>query len=389
VTGKFWIASENHDGLRPLRTPPRYSGTRNGVHVLSPYVYQEASWLVLAYLRPGLAGRPAGYSVDHQPDLGFDDLALLRHHKDVEIFDEMAASLGHVMPYNETKLRLYAHADFHITVQGGNAHLLLLFSGGMVAILHRAGQERRHQTESVITIDRNSHGSVNFCRVGGVIWGEVSSRIARFNSASEKNRRLRSRPRIQRRLGNPDFFDKVKRILDSLTLHHVPVHLHGNNYAGVAVVENVPIPRVLEISFLRRDLDIPGFSTEPIPGLLDRPNHPFVPDICLNHLDKPHRCLPAGGNAATGRAIWLAGISAMIWRRVLVPATFTLRELHGVIQVAMGWEGLHLYDFHLHAARYGLWEVAASSPDITLAALRFRKGQRFIYEYDLNIPWPP
>jgi hypothetical protein len=31
---------------------------------------------------------------------------------------------------------------------------------------------------------------------------------------------------------------------------------------------------------------------------------------------------------------------------------FTLRELHGVIQVAMGWEGIHLYDFHLRAERY-------------------------------------
>jgi hypothetical protein len=31
--------------------------------------------------------------------------------------------------------------------------------------------------------------------------------------------------------------------------------------------------------------------------------------------------------------------------------------------------------------------VASSSPDVTLAALRFRKGARFIYEYDLNIPW--
>ncbi|MBV9537997.1 MAG: hypothetical protein JOY70_03575, partial [Acidisphaera sp.] len=45
---------------------------------------------------------------------------------------------------NEAKLRLYAHADFHITVQGGNAHLLPMFPGGMVAILHRFGQEIRH-----------------------------------------------------------------------------------------------------------------------------------------------------------------------------------------------------------------------------------------------------
>ena len=85
--------------------------------------------------------------------------------------------------------------------------------------------------------------------------------------------------------------------------------------------------------------------------------------------------------------VWLLDISPMVWRRLLVPSNYTLRELHGVIQVAMGWEGIHLYDFQLRAARYGSWEVAASSPDVTLAGLRFRKGARFIYEYDLNIPW--
>jgi Plasmid pRiA4b ORF-3-like protein len=53
----------------------------------------------------------------------------------------------------------------------------------------------------------------------------------------------------------------------------------------------------------------------------------------------------------------------------------------------MGWEGIHLYEFRLRAAHYGSWELAASSPDVTLAALRLRKGARFIYEYDLNIPW--
>lgn len=38
-------------------------------------------------------------------------------------------------------------------------------------------------------------------------------------------------------------------------------------------------------------------------------------------------------------------------------------------------------------ARYGSSELSASSPDVTLAALRLRKGTRFLYEYDLNIPW--
>ena len=85
--------------------------------------------------------------------------------------------------------------------------------------------------------------------------------------------------------------------------------------------------------------------------------------------------------------VWLIGISPMVWRRVLVPAAFTLRELHGVIQVAMGWEGIHLFQFCLRAVRYGSSELSASSPDVTLAALQLRKGARFIYEYDLNISW--
>ena len=85
--------------------------------------------------------------------------------------------------------------------------------------------------------------------------------------------------------------------------------------------------------------------------------------------------------------VWLLGISPMVWRRVLVPDTCTLRELHGVIQVAMGWEGIHLYQFCLRSRCYGSWEVSASSPDVTLAALKLRRGARFTYEYDLNIPW--
>ena len=55
--------------------------------------------------------------------------------------------------------------------------------------------------------------------------------------------------------------------------------------------------------------------------------------------------------------------------------------------IAMGWEGIHLYQFCLYAARYGSGELSASSPEVTLTALRLRAGSRFVYEYDLNIPW--
>ncbi|WP_428488210.1 glycosyltransferase [Rhodopila sp.] len=85
------------------------------------------------------------------------------------------------------------------------------------------------------------------------------------------------------RLNEPAFFGKVITLMEKLTLHHLPVHLHANNYGGMAFVQGIAIPKVLEISLLRRDLgDFRGFAVEPIPGTLDRPNHPFQPDIHLN-----------------------------------------------------------------------------------------------------------
>jgi hypothetical protein len=77
----------------------------------------------------------------------------------------------------------------------------------------------------------------------------------------------------------------------------------------------------------------------------------------------------------------------MVRRRVQDPASMTLRELNGVIQVVMGWEGIHLFQFTLRARRFGSRELAARSPNIPLSQLRLRLGTRFRYEYDLNGPW--
>lgn len=67
-----------------------------------------------------------------------------------------------------------------------------------------------------------------------------------------------------------------------LSTLHLPVHLHVNNYQGLTMVNGVPVPCVIELSFLRKDCGIfGGHSTEPIPGPLDRPNKADAPDICL------------------------------------------------------------------------------------------------------------
>ncbi|MCW1754170.1 plasmid pRiA4b ORF-3 family protein [Rhizobium aouanii] len=85
--------------------------------------------------------------------------------------------------------------------------------------------------------------------------------------------------------------------------------------------------------------------------------------------------------------IWLKDVNPMVWRRVQVASAMTLREFHGVLQVAMAWEGIHLYQFIVLTARYGSWETGARSPAMTLGELKLRKGSRFLYEYDLNISW--
>ena len=83
----------------------------------------------------------------------------------------------------------------------------------------------------------------------------------------------------------------------------------------------------------------------------------------------------------------LLGLSPMIWRRVLVPESVSLRELHGILQVNMGWEGTHLYYFDIYAVHYGAFELDAESPGLPFSAFRFRERERFAYLYDMGDYW--
>lgn len=45
--------------------------------------------------------------------------------------------------------------------------------------------------------------------------------------------------------------------------------------------------------------------------------------------------------------ITLKGIKPLIWRRILVPETYTFWDLHVAIQDAMGWLDYHLHEFEI------------------------------------------
>ncbi len=55
----------------------------------------------------------------------------------------------------------------------------------------------------------------------------------------------------------------------------------------------------------------------------------------------------------------------VVWRRVEVPTSITLKVLHNIIQIAMGWLDYHLWEFTIAKRRYGLpsdedWEPSRS-----------------------------
>ena len=77
----------------------------------------------------------------------------------------------------------------------------------------------------------------------------------------------------------------------------------------------------------------------------------------------------------------------MIWRRVLVPESVSLRELHGVVQLAMGWEGIHLFEFAVRGVRYAGPGLNGTSTDVALLDFRFRRNARFRYVYDMFCEW--
>ena len=83
----------------------------------------------------------------------------------------------------------------------------------------------------------------------------------------------------------------------------------------------------------------------------------------------------------------LLGISPMIWRRVVVPVSISLHELHGVLQVAMGWESIHLFAFDIYGVQYGSFELSIGSPRAPLTQFGFRKNDKLSCTYDMGDGW--
>jgi hypothetical protein len=90
--------------------------------------------------------------------------------------------------------------------------------------------------------------------------------------------------------------------------------------------------------------------------------------------------------------ITLRDIKPPIWRRIIVPADYTLSQLHEIIQVTMGWQNMHLYHFRVGKLRFG--EPDEEFPDEMLNARAVQLGKiierlpkNIPYEYDFGDSW--
>jgi len=94
--------------------------------------------------------------------------------------------------------------------------------------------------------------------------------------------------------------------------------------------------------------------------------------------------------------IVLLGTRPPIWRRVLVPADFTLAQLHNVVQAAMGWEDDHLHEFHIGGLRFGVPDpddalmggrTCINDENAQVAGVLNKRGPKPKYIYDFGDSW--
>lgn len=88
----------------------------------------------------------------------------------------------------------------------------------------------------------------------------------------------------------------------------------------------------------------------------------------------------------------LTRISPMIWRRLMVPATITLPQLHRAIQGAMGWTNSHAHQFQINDQRYGEPDPHGGSTMIDERGIRLSSVltddvREFLYTYDFGDDW--
>ena len=193
-------------------------------------------------------------------------------------------------------------------------------------------------------------------------------------------------------IGLPELDEKLKERLDILSTATTSIRFTTDELARICLAvsealldaEGRDAVRLLKLAGKVTDLMNQAIGEREQPG-------------------KPRRAAPKAGKAtakpqatrATGQVyqlkITLKDIRPPIWRRVLVPDC-SLSKLHEVIQVAMGWENYHLYDFEVGGERYtdprGMDDLdMEDASKVKLGQVAPREKAKLRYTYDFGDTW--
>ena len=88
----------------------------------------------------------------------------------------------------------------------------------------------------------------------------------------------------------------------------------------------------------------------------------------------------------------LRSISPLIWRRLLVRGDTSVARLHQILQVAFGWQDMHLHRFEIRGREYGVHQEGGvffdtDAHEALIGQLNLRRLERFTYEYDFGDVW--
>jgi len=98
----------------------------------------------------------------------------------------------------------------------------------------------------------------------------------------------------------------------------------------------------------------------------------------------------SAGKTVVALKVTLRDVKPPVWRRLLLPGTMTLADLHEAIQAAMGWHGGHLHGFEVAGRQYGdprTIDDVADETKLTLNSLLKSGVARFTYTYDFGGNW--
>ena len=107
-------------------------------------------------------------------------------------------------------------------------------------------------------------------------------------------------------------------------------------------------------------------------------------------------CQTGGMSDVVRLKVTLRDTNPAIWRRVEVARPITLKDLHAIIQAAMGWENYHLYQFYIGRQTIngpGFDDPGSFAPRnisavrVSLDDLINSNVKRFRYLYDMGDSW--